>query len=394
MSIEVTSSADLAKAGLEPETLCKLATEATGLADFGPIEFLIPLERLCKSAHDEGRLGENTRAAFKGMILGNLSRRLRIYADRQQMPEIAAQVIAPPLVVTGLPRSGTTILHALLAQDPAVRSPQSWEVTFPSPPPREDTYASDPRIAQSQAQIETLDPAFRAMHAMAATMPDECNSIMTMAFMSPNFGASFNVPGYVNWLIEEADMGPAFTFHRHFLQHHQAFCPGKFWVLKSPPYLWWLDKLFAAYPDARVVFTHRDPAQILASNASLINFLREKSYPVDKIALGQEQLDQWGLGVTQSMAYRASGKHEDQFIDTQYADFMADPMAIVRSVYRHFGLDLTADAVAAMANFSAANAQGKHGQHLYNAADYGLEANRIHRIFADYIARFNIPVKG
>jgi len=381
-------------ARLDPASLCRAAADATGLADFGPMDFLMPLDRLCQSANDEARLTEASRSGFMATIVNNLSRRLQIYADRARFSEMEGQEIAAPLVVVGLPRSGTTILHALLAQDPDVRSPQAWEIVFPSPPPRAGTYATDPRIAQSQAQIDSLDPEFRAMHAMGATLPDECNAIMTMAFLSPNFGAAFNVPGYVNWLIEEADMKPAFAFHRHFLQHHQMFSPGRFWVLKAPPYLWWLDELFDAYPDARVVFTHRDPAQIMASNASLIHYLRSKTYPVAKVALGREQSTQWGLGVTRAMAYRASGRNAARFLDTHYADFTRDPMSIVRQVYAHFGLDLGDRAVAAMIAFNAANQQGKHGRHVYDAADYGLEPAHIHAEFADYIARFNIPVSG
>lgn len=190
----------MAHSPLDPDALQRQAEAETGAADWGPA--LDPaLSRLCRSARDEAGLSEQGEARFAAQLLALLKTRLQIYADRTRHPEIAAQDIVAPLIVTGLPRSGTTILHGLLAQDTRVRSPQRWEVEQPSPPPRSASYRNDPRIAKSQARVDALPAAFKAMHAMGATLPEECNSVMQLAFASPNFVATMAVPSYMRWLL-------------------------------------------------------------------------------------------------------------------------------------------------------------------------------------------------
>lgn len=378
---------------IDPDRLRREAEADTGLAGWGDAAFAEPLERLCRSANDEARLEGAALAGFVGRISHALRQRLQLYGDRAAFPEIAAQQIIAPLIVTGLPRSGTTILHALLAQDPAVRSPLHWELAAISPPPRAGSFTTDPRIAASEAALAQLPAEFRAMHSVGATLPDECNAFMMLAFLSPNFGAAANVPSYMEWLIHKADIRPAYDLHRHVLQHLQAFAPGTHWVLKAPPHLWWLPQLFDAYPDARLVVTHRDPAQVMASNASLIAWLRGQSYPVDPVALGREQIGQWRAGIDRLLAFRAADPRAGRMFDSQYADFIRDPMAVVESLYARFGMSLSAAARAAMAGFLAENAQGKHGTHAYSAATYGMSDESLHAAFADYISAYSIPTQ-
>lgn len=377
---------------LDPARLIARAEAATGLSDWGDPEFASALDRLCHSAADEAALSDAALGGFTANLDRLLHNRLRLYADRSAFPEIAAQRIHAPIVVTGLPRGGTTILHALLAQDPAARSPAKWEVDRPSPPPRRETRHKDPRIAVSDAAVAALPAAFRAMHAMGATLPEECNSIQMMAFRSPNFAASARLPSYMRWLLEEADMAPAYQLQIHMLQHLQAFTLGKRWVLKAPPHLWWPGELFAAFPDARVVVTHRDPAQVMASNASLIAYLRGWTGTPDPIAIGAEQVEQWQLGLDRLQSYRRGGAHAAQFLDTYYADFVARPLDVVEQIYDRFGLVLDDATRAAMTAFLAGNVQGKHGQHAYEAETFGLTREALHDRFADYIAAYSIPI--
>lgn len=379
---------------LDPNELCRKAEQTTGLSDWGEPPFREALSRLCTSAREESGQDEAGQDRFAAGLTGLLVTRLKLYADRAAYPEIAQQQIVAPIFVTGLPRSGTTILHALLAQDPSARSPQSWEANAPSPPPRAESYATDPRITAAQAQIDTLPATFRAMHAVGATLPEECNSIMQLAFLSPNFGATLNLPSYMAWLIEEADIAPAFALHRHVLQALQAFAPRQWWALKAPPHLWWPEALFAAYPDARLVMTHRDPAEVMASNASLIAFLRGLNGPVDRKLLGAEQVDQWAVGLERMEAFRARTSAPNEIVDIYYRDLVRDPLAVVEQIYSAFGIDLSAAARQAMEGFMARNQQGKHGKHDYAAADYGLEPAALRDRFADYIARRAIPVKS
>jgi hypothetical protein len=394
---EMIDAAGVPRTGVEPlqldgETLVRDAEQRAGSGDWGFPPFREALDRLLHSARTEAQLSGEAAARFATMIGGLLVKRLNLYADRARHPEIARQEIVAPIVVTGLPRSGTTILHSLLAQDPSSRSPLRWEVERPSPPPRADTFDTDPRIALSQADVDRLPETFRAMHAMGAELPEEDNSIQTMAFLSSNFGAQARLPSYMHWLIQEADVTPAFQLHRHVLQHLQAFAPRERWVLKAPPHLYWPEALLATYPDARIVVTHRDPADVLPSNASLIAYLRGADADGRRLA-GQDQIDEWGVGLRRTIAYRASDAHADQFLDTLYADFMRDPIAVVRRVYDRFGLALTSQAEAAMRRFMADNRQSKHGSHDYDAGDYGLDRERLHAEFADYIATYAIPTR-
>lgn len=377
---------------LDPHALCQKAEQATGLSDWGEPPFLEALMRLCQSSREESGQDEAGHDRFAERLIGLLMMRLRLYADRATMPEIAHQQIVAPIFVTGLPRSGTTILHALLAQDPVARSPQGWEANAPSPPPRANSYADDPRIGEAQAKIDALPATFRAMHAVGATLPEECNCIMQLAFLSPNFGATLNLPSYMAWLIGQADMAPAYALHRHVLQALQAFAPRQWWTLKAPPHLWWPEALYAAYPDARLVVTHRDPAEVMASNASLIAFLRELNGPVDRKFLGAEQVDQWAVGLERVEAFRARTSAPNEIVDISYRDLVRDPLAVVEQIYAAFGIELSPAAHRAMKEFMVGNQQGKHGKHDYDAADYGLEPAAIRTRFADYIARRAIPV--
>jgi sulfotransferase family protein len=380
---------------LTADLLVERAQEQAKLDDWGDPPFREALDQLCASFVAEYGANVAQAGAFEVQLLALLTKRVRLYADRTAFPEIAAQEIRAPIFVTGFPRSGTTILHALLAADPRARSPLAWELAEPSPPPRADTFGSDPRIARQQAIIEQLPAQFRAMHAMGAELPDECNAIMQLAFQSLNFTARQPLPSYQRWLLD-SDMRPAFGIHNHMLQHLQAFAPRDWWVLKSPPHLFHLDALFDAYPDARIVFIHRDPAAIMPSNASLIAFLHEMAgNAVDKLELGKAETAKWRLGMDRAMAFRdAHPQLAGRFIDILYADFVDDPIGAVLSIYEHYGIPETREARRSMEGFMAANRQGKHGKHHYSAEEFGMRTEEIHEEFADYLAHFSLPVTG
>jgi len=377
---------------LTPDALKQQAMQATGLSNWGDTQFDEALEKLCQAARDDAKLSGVAFERFTGLIINLLSNRLKITDDRQRYPEIAQQKIIAPLIVIGLPRSGTTILHSLLAQDPDARSPLTWEVSQPSPPPRAETYTSDPRIAQSEAVINSLDPQFRAMHAMGATLPEECNSFMSMAFQSMNFGAINALPSYSHWMVEENDIRSAYDFHYQVLQHFQAFKAGKHWVLKSPTHLFWLSALLETYPDARIVVTHRDPAQVLPSNTSLIAHIRASACKVDPIALGQQQQREWHTALRRSMEFRDKHPHKGQFFDAHYQQIINDPISLIESIYTHFGMTLSDTARTNMTEFLANNKQGKHGAHHYTAEQFGMSVEGLHREFGDYIQRYQIDL--
>ena len=254
-------------ADLDPQRLVEQAAEQTGLGDLGDDSWQEGLARLVDSLNTEARLNEMGHAIVTGELTGYLADRMRIVAHRAQHPEVGDTSVEPPIVIVGQGRTGTTILHELLAQDPATRVPLTWEVDHPCPPPETATYDTDPRIAEVDATLAGVDlvlPGFRAMHPMAAQLPQECVRITASDYRSMIFPTQYRVPAYADWLLNEADMAPAYRWHRMFLQHLQSRCGGRPWVLKSPGHIWCLDALLAEYPNAVLVQTHRDPLRIIA----------------------------------------------------------------------------------------------------------------------------------
>lgn len=364
------------------------AVRRTGLEDFGDQAYAEGLDRLIASLKMDKALRNDAVRSIEQRLTGVLEQRLHLYGDRQRHPEIAAQTIERPLIVIGLPRSGTTFLHALLSRDPAARSPLSWQIGSLSPPPRSETIDSDPRIAATDEMLAHFPEELKIMHLVGATLPDECNAFMTMAFLSPHFDASWDVPAYVDWFMT-ADARPGYDLHRHVLQHLQAFTDGAHWVLKSPPHMFHMSALIQAYPDARIVFPHRDPVVTIPSLASLISAVRGLTYPdVDRPRIGRQQMDMWATAMDRTLAFRDDPAQADRFVDVYYDSLVADPMGTVRSIYARFDMVLTEEAEAAMQRFLADKPKDKHGVHRYTLEDAGLTRAEIQSRFARYFDNY------
>ena len=246
-----------------------------------------------------------------------------------------------PIFIVGQPRTGTTILFDLLAQDPELRAPLTWEVDAPCPVPQPETYHDDPRIAQAQASIELSEqivPGFLAFHPMGALVGQECVRITASEFTSMIYTVQYRLPSYYRWLLYEADHTGAYRFHRIFLQHLQSGVPGQ-WVLEIAAHLWQLDKLLAEYPDALIVQTHRDPLNVISSIAALTHHLRRMCSDESNIAeCAAQSYEEITVGLDRGMALRDSGAVLDgRVIDVQFADFMKDPWATIRDIYHEAG---------------------------------------------------------
>jgi hypothetical protein len=380
---------------LDEESLINKAIKKAGSSDFGGDDFREGLRRFLASAESEAELTLLGRLMVQGYTTDNLTNRLRLVEWRKQHREIEQEEIVAPLFIVGLPRTGTTILHALLEQDPANRSPLFWEVQFPVPPATPESWDDDPRIAEDEkilGQLDRLVPGFQAMHPMGATMPQECVAVFTMCFMSEQLQVQFNVPSYQAWL-DEQDMRPTYEFHKRFLQHLQSGgVRGSRWVLKSPAHLHLIDTLLDVFPDARIIHTHRDPVKVCASVASLTATLRGASTDtIDLEAIGRQQLDWWAKLIEKSLEQRKRLAHKsDQFFDVKMSETVADPLDVVRRMYAHFGYPLSAEVEAKMAAFMADNARDKHGSHTYTAADFGIDPERDRAPFQDYIDYFGL----
>jgi hypothetical protein len=377
---------------LTPERLLAAARRRTGLDDFGDPSFREPLAHLLASIDAEARLSLIGRIAARHDLTGMLVNRLLIERDRVRHPGIADEEIRRPLVITGLPRTGSTFLHGLLAQDPANRTPRHWELRSPSPPPERATYETDPRIARAARDIRwfiRLAPRFPAIHPVGAQLPEECVVILSHAFRSFQFSSTWFIPSYQHWL-DGADLAPAYAYHRRFLQHLQWGCRGDRWLLKAPPHLPGLPALFATYPDADVIMTHRDPVEVVASVTSLHVVLRQTfSRHVDPLQVGPEVAAMLADDIRCGVEARAAGcAPAERFFDVWYTELVADPLAIVRQIYRHFDLPLSDAAERAMRRYLAHQSKDGHGAHVYALADFGLDADRERERNRAYLERF------
>ncbi len=374
--------------------LLAAAERATGLSDFGADSFRPGLRELLRCFEGEAQLTTLGRSMARGNVIAALTTRLRLVDWRRRHPELAGEEIRRPLFVLGMPRTGTTLLHGLLAQDPAVRAPLSWEVSEPCPAPETASFESDPRIAAARARerdIEKIAPGFLAIHPMGAQLPQECVSLTAPEFMSMQWEAAYAVPSYQRWW-EAQDHGPTFRWHRAFLQHLQSRHRRERWVLKTPAHLLTLDALFASYPDALIVQTHRAPSQVVASLASLECALRGASTDaIEPRAQGSEAAALIERMLRAGIAARAAHpEREAQFFDLAYPDLVADPIGSVKRVYQHFALELSGQAEQRMRRFLGENASDKHGVHKYALAVFGLETAELERRYAFYSERHDV----
>lgn len=378
------------------DRLVETAVLATGLDRLGEPTWAEGLDRLLEDLEVSARLNEVGRAMVETELVNYLSNRLRILDWRASHPEVALGAVSRPIVICGQPRTGTTILYDLLALDPAHRAPLTWEVDFPCPPPRTDTYDRDPRIDESQATAELADaviPGFTAFHPLGARLAQECVRITGAEFRSMIFPTQYRLPTYNRWLLHQADMAPAYRWHRTFLQHLQSEHPGERWLLKSPAHLWHLSNLLAEYPGAVVIQTHRDPLKVIASVSALAAYLRRMASDHGSVAEAAAQYaDDIFVGLTRSMAARQDGTlPADQVIDIHFADFTADPFDTIGRVYDQLGRELTPDTEGRMRAFLAEHPGDGGGQGTrYTFAETGLDAAALREQAAAYQAFFGV----
>jgi hypothetical protein len=379
-----------------PERLIAAACAETGCDDFGDDGWQEGLRRLTDGFVDEARLSAIGAEIAYLDIMRALKNRLEIIAWRKQHPEIAEKPVAAPIFIVGQPRTGTTILYDLLAQDPDLRAPLTWEVDAPCPVPQPETYHSDPRIAATQASIEMSEqiiPGFLAFHPMGALVGQECVRITASEFTSMIFSVQYRLPSYYRWLLYEADHAGAYRFHRIFLQHLQSGVPGQ-WLLKSPAHLWHLDDLLARYPDALVVQTHRDPLNVISSIAALTHHLRRMGSEDSNIAeCAAQSYEEIVVGLEREMAVRDSGAvPAGRVIDVLFADFMNDPWATIDDIYRKLGRELKPETAQKMRDFLTAH-PGDGGGSRYTWSDTGLDAEEVREKVRAYQDRYGVPTE-
>ena len=370
---------------LDVDALVERARAATGCDDFGAFDgdWRGRLERLVEAIEATGHLHVVGRLMTRQEILRGLVSRLLLTRRHREHPAIAREAIAAPIVIAGPARSGTTILHELLSLDAFARSPLAYEALQPAPPAalRGEMHRL---VAECEQELwSDVQPEFASIHELAAHLPMECIAIRQPSFGGFHWPMAADIPGFV------PDFPAAMAYHRAVLQSLQYGAPKRTWVLKTPVYLMMLDLLFASYPDAAVVVTHRDPAKTLPSGLSTLATVRWLRS--DHVEL--EKMDGYGAGLLllALMQREQAGTLPGRVVHVQFADLMHDPAGAIERLYDGIGRPFRAAHADAIRDYLAHKPKGKFGKHKYSAEDWGLDPRKIHEDMKPYMDYYSVP---
>lgn len=385
---------------LDRDTLMHAAAEQTGLTDFGEDGFVEPLDRFLLAAGTEAQLTDLGRAGFSAEVVRLLSNRLLHQADLSLHPEIADEDVSDPIVIVGLPRTGTTKLHRVLATDPGLQSLPLWRALSPAPLRGSDDVVPDPRIAIAHEQAQLLlelFPGFMAAHPMAALEPEEEALLIQMTFEMPGNGLFFRMPDYVDWVNRRSQRYP-YEYLRDLLRYLQWQDGGRRdrpWVLKSPAHLGRPQRVLDAFPGALVVHCHRDPAEAVPSLCRLIEHIRlSRGIAANDLGELGEHMLRYCLHEWDANLDARAGLPAAQIVDLHYKRIVRETPAAIAELYDMRGVTLSADAQRAMADWERDNPHDRFGTHEYTLERYGLTRERVHDTFSAYLERFPFVVEG
>ena len=366
------------------------ATSETGLTDFGDPEALETLAVLIDELQRVG-LSDFGRQRLEGFLFDKLCVRLRLLDMHHRHSDLAAQQISAPIFIVGLPRVGSTLLHHLFAIDHQNRVPLRWEMMQPFPPPETTTYTTDPRIAledQALAPLAQNSPEAFAMHPMGAAFPEECMHILTGHFMSSVFMALTGCRNF-DEKMRTWDLSGAYEFHRRYLQLLQWKCPGAPWVLKTPMHTGHLSAITNVYPDARFIWLHRDPAEVISSWCQLTIGMQQRHVEtVDLAGAAADKVDEWHWHVTAGQQARDAWPSQDRILDVGFTDFIADPVATMNQIYGWSARTLSDDLAASMQDY-VDHPPYQRGGYAKDPSRFGLDAAAVNERFAQYRMRYS-----
>jgi hypothetical protein len=371
-------------------SLLEEAASRSGLSDWGDLGFTSTLELLLGSCRVTGALNAVGETVLHKVVVRHLRNRLYLQAFVSAQPGRARSAVEAPLVITGLPRTGTTLLHNLLALDPAHRVLRFWEALHPVPPDPSRGTSEEGLVAAAEAWLErlySLTPRFRAIHGATARGPEECDALLQNSFASQHFDDMFRAESYSAWL-NSSPLGDEYAYYaRQLAVLTRPEDAGRRWVLKSPSHLGYLATLRSVLPGTVVVHCHRDPCQAVASYASLVLAVREpNSDDVSPAEVGRHALRRSAVAMDRALAARDAAGGEG-FVDVAYADLVADPLATVRDLYRRIGAALDDRTTEAMGTWMAENPRHRHGTHRYTLEQFGLTPADVLDRLAAYTKR-------
>ncbi|MDF1563190.1 MAG: sulfotransferase [Deltaproteobacteria bacterium] len=369
----------------EPERLRAKASRATGLSDFGPGPHEEGLEVLCRSFEEDARLSLIGRIGMQNMVSRALQHLLQRVEAKKRRPDVFEAPLDPaPLIVIGLPRSGTTFLHRLLCQTEGARPLRTFELQHPFPPEGKDRRRQ--LVDAEFARLKSMAPSLDVKHFLGAEEPEECMWLLNTTLVSLSYWVFAPVHAYLEWYLEQ-DHHVAYQGYREHLQLFQAETPGRRLTLKAPVHTGHLDALLAAVPEAKLVQTHRDPVPVVGSTNSLIHTIHSvMSEEVDDRRTGRTNLEM--LGRMMKKHLEARERHADRILDVDYDALLADPIGTVRRVHEHHGLGWREADEARLQEHLEGRQQHRFGRHEYSLEECGLEAAEVDALFADYRGRF------
>jgi hypothetical protein len=383
-SLDVDAIAAATPGGLDPALL-------------GGQQVETPLRALMHAFAAEAELTKLGRLAARWDVDRCLTNLRQLHAAEEAHPEVLDEKIEAPIFIMGLPRSANTFLHRVLAEDPVHQILRCWQAIYPYPFADQRPGAEDERPRRFDRQLKIFDllvPEMRSVHPMDAWSPQECTEITAQVFQSVRFDSTHHIPSYRRWLNEHGHEA-AYRFHKRYLQHlqHQAGpapAGGWRWVLKSPDHLFAVDALRRVYPDARIVFMHRDPLKVLASVARLTEILRIPfARRADRHEIGAQIMGDWLAGAAR-MIEIASDTRYPRPLDLHYFDVVSQPLDAVRRLYRHFDVPLAPVAVERMTRMVGAKPDGGYGHNTYDLRAYGIDPTGVRQHFRDYMSFFAV----
>lgn len=377
-----------------PERLIERAQKVAGFFDFGDWSFHEPFEILLKAYEEEADLSAFGRIAARWDTLRFLTNLLRLRKEEKHSPAILDEPIERPLFILGLPRSGTTFLHNLLAQDSANLVPRAWQTIYPYPVRTSSITENDPRpnlVARQFDNFLRFAPELPSLHPLDANAAQECIEVTGHVMRSARFDTTHYVPSYQEW-FDRAGHFETYRFHKRFLQHLQHQNGHGNWVLQGPDHIYTLDALLQVYPDARFVFVHRDPMRVMASVARLTELLRMPfARRVDRLQIGRQVTDRWVQGSQLLVEASDRFRHFPECIyHVHHNDLISESLNVVKDMYGHFGRTLNSRAETAMRAALADGHHGGYGENFHRLEDYGLDSRLVRRRFAHYVTHFKI----
>lgn len=377
------------------DELIEAAQKATGLTRFDSESFREGLDILLADANKLGYPDQGYQR-FRAALIHALTLRLKVTNYLDNRPELLERPIQRPVFVFGIPRTGTTLLSNLLAADPARRSPLTWEIDDPVPPPTSATLYTDPRAVrrlEQEKQMLKANPEMGKYYRNSAIYPNECMFFIQSDFKALIWEGRGKLPNYRDWLFNDADLTSTYQYHKRFLQLLQADAPGV-WNLKQPSHGLWIETLLKVYPDARLVWTHRDPLTATGSFCSLMRMGHGAFGMTPDIPWIAENYPWQAVQHANRIMDARAKLGRDRIIDVHYADLIRQPIETMRKLYKALGDEFTSAAEEGMRKWLADNPQDKFGKHEYKLGQFGLTPEQVRGMFERYLSEYDVEPEG